>query len=150
MPKVWRKRTIALPITSRVVVAFAITYSVQSAFFFPAIADSAKDGCIHSPNSQVRITRAQIEQLLQIQPPAADTAIVGIVGNVAYCQLSNVPHISGIPLRRYAYPCAFDPETWLILEFQGSEYIGFDFDLGNSHLLMYVKNYIHELVRSVS
>jgi hypothetical protein len=44
-----------------------------------------------------------------------------------YCKLQNIQVRKDATAQREAYPLAFDPETWLVVLYEGEEYAGYSF-----------------------
>jgi len=44
-----------------------------------------------------------------------------------YCQLPTLEVRAGIAAERVAYPLAFDPQSWLVILYEGDEYAGYEF-----------------------
>ena len=44
-----------------------------------------------------------------------------------YCQLPGIEVRAGVISERAVYPLAFDPQTWLVVLYEGEEYAGYQF-----------------------
>jgi hypothetical protein len=92
---------------------------------------SAKDpnaACQGKVQSQSVISREQLSQLLMI--PERDRKVkVRRVLKAPYCILPSVEVRAGVKADREAYPLAFDPQTRLIVLYEGEEYAGYSFDV---------------------
>lgn len=72
------------------------------------------------------LSRDQLSKLLTIPERAAKTQVRQVVKE-PYCQLSDVEVRSNVSSRREAYPLEFDPQTWLVVMYEGDEYAGYSF-----------------------
>jgi hypothetical protein len=72
------------------------------------------------------LSREQLSRFLSV-PERSSKAQVRQVMKEPYCQLPPVDVRSGVSSRREAYPLAFDTQTWLIVLYEGDEYVGYTF-----------------------
>lgn len=72
------------------------------------------------------LSRDHLAKLLAVSERTAKTAIQQVVAE-PYCRLPSVSIRAGVVAEREVYPLAFDPDTWLIMLYEGDEYAGFDF-----------------------
>lgn len=85
-----------------------------------------KDSCAGQVNPQTALSREQLAQLLLI--PERDTkARVRDILKDPYCQLASLRVRSGVDAERDVYTLAFDPDTRLIVLYEGEEYAGYRF-----------------------
>jgi len=89
---------------------------------------SVKDSCQEVIQSKAALSRDQLSRLLTI-PERSDKAQVRQVMKDPYCKLSTLNLRSGEPSQREAYPLAFDPQTWVVVLYEGNEYVGYSFSL---------------------
>ncbi len=89
---------------------------------------SVKDTCQEVIQSKAALSRDQLSRLLTI-PERSDKAQVRQVMKDPYCKLSTLNLRSGEPSQREAYPLAFDPQTWVVVLYEGNEYVGYSFSL---------------------
>jgi hypothetical protein len=89
---------------------------------------SVKDSCQEVIQSKATLSRDQLSRLLTI-PERSDKAQVRQVMKDPYCKLSTLNLRSGEPSQREAYPLAFDPQTWVVVLYEGNEYVGYSFSL---------------------
>jgi hypothetical protein len=76
--------------------------------------------------SDARLSRDQLAKLLTI--PERDTKEnVRKVVSEPYCRLAPMEVRAGVKAEREIYPLAFDPNTQLILLYEGDEYAGYRF-----------------------
>jgi hypothetical protein len=85
-----------------------------------------KDVCQEVIQSKAILSREQLSQLLAI-PERSEKAQVRQVVKEPYCKLSTLQIRSGEPSQREAYPLAFDPQTWVVVLYEGDEYAGYSF-----------------------
>lgn len=82
--------------------------------------------CQGEVNPQIAISREQLAQLLLV--PERDTkARVRDILRDPYCQLPKLRVRAGVDAEREVYPLAFDPETRLVVLYEGNEYAGYRF-----------------------
>ncbi|HEY9620873.1 MAG TPA: hypothetical protein V6C78_10910 [Crinalium sp.] len=84
------------------------------------------ESCRGVINRQVAISREQLAKLLII-PERGSKASVRDILKEPYCQLSNLQVRAGVAAEREVYPLAFDPQTRLIVLYEGDEYAGYRF-----------------------
>lgn len=70
------------------------------------------------------LSRAQLTQLL-IVPERDSKQKVQAILKQPYCKLSDLQVRAGVVAERQVYPLAFDPQTWLIVLYEGEEYAGY-------------------------
>jgi hypothetical protein len=85
-----------------------------------------KDVCQEVIQSKAILSREQLSRLLAI-PERSEKAQIRQVVKEPYCKLSTLQIRSGEPSQREAYPLAFDPQTWLVILYEGDEYAGYSF-----------------------
>jgi hypothetical protein len=87
---------------------------------------SESEVCQGSVRSEVELSREQLAQLLTV--PERDTkARVRDILKEPYCQLPSLEVRAGVAAEREAYPLEFDPQTWLVILYEGDEYAGYRF-----------------------
>jgi hypothetical protein len=72
------------------------------------------------------ITREQLAKLLTI-PERQQRAKVQAIAKQPYCKMSNLSIRAGATTEREAYPLASDPQTWLVVAYEGGTYVGYGF-----------------------
>lgn len=72
------------------------------------------------------LSRDQLAQLLTLPERSPSNQVRERVAQ-PYCQLADLEVRAEVMAQREAYPLAFDPQTWLILLFEGEEYAGYAF-----------------------
>lgn len=92
----------------------------------PAMAGRAEP-CIQMRRTSARISRRQLEIVMQLRRGALWEEVVQVIGT-PYCQLDPTTDAP----RRDAYPLAFDPSTWLVLEYDRAvTFQHYDFTFNN-------------------
>lgn len=86
----------------------------------------AKEICQAVVEPQAVLSRDELAQLLAV-PEGAKRDQVQQVANAPYCRLPEVEVRAGTMSQREAYPLAFDPQTWLIVLYEGDSYAGYSF-----------------------
>ncbi len=74
----------------------------------------------------VVLSREQLAQVLTIPERDSREKVQDVLAT-PYCQLPNLKIRAGIAAERVAYPLAFDPQTWLVILYEGDEYAGYQF-----------------------
>ncbi|MBT9311547.1 hypothetical protein [Leptothoe kymatousa] len=83
---------------------------------------TASTPCQTMVNKEQRLSRDQLNQFLSL---AQGTEQATVHGNIAapYCVLSPAEQ----PKQQQAYPLAFDPNTWFVVNYDQGKYTDFDF-----------------------
>jgi hypothetical protein len=87
---------------------------------------SPRQVCQGETQSEVVVSREQLAHLLLV-PERDSKAKVEQILNQPYCQLPGLEVRAGVVSERVAYPLAFDPQTWLVILYEGDEYAGYEF-----------------------
>lgn len=90
---------------------------------------SARDrheGCQAKANVQVTLSREQLAQVLTVPERDRKDRVQQIVGE-PFCQLPDLQVRAGVAAQRQVYPLAFDPQTRLVILYEGDEYAGYRF-----------------------
>jgi hypothetical protein len=82
--------------------------------------------CIKQENPKAVISRDQLKALLDTGAEAARAQVRELL-KAPYCVLSPGQTEAGQPADREAYPLEFDPQTWLVVLYEGDRYAGYDF-----------------------
>jgi hypothetical protein len=82
--------------------------------------------CQSSVKSEVVLSRVQVAQLLTV-PERDPKSRVRDILKEPYCQLPSLEVRAGVAAEREAYPLEFDPQTWLVILYEGDEYAGYQF-----------------------
>jgi hypothetical protein len=89
-------------------------------------AKAPKDTCKQVIQPQRVLSREQLSNLLTVSERDHKNRVKAIVKE-PYCKLPNLDIGRGRSAQRDAYPLAFDPQTWLIVLYEGDEYAGYSF-----------------------
>jgi hypothetical protein len=81
--------------------------------------------CQGPTNPSGIVSRQQLAQLLTL-PTATSKQELQALLNLPYCQLA-MPAAEPLSNLSYAYPLEFDPQTWLIITYEGDRYSKYDF-----------------------
>jgi hypothetical protein len=71
-------------------------------------------------------SREQLAQLLTV-PERDVRAKVQAIVKQPYCKMPNLSIRAGTITERVAYPLASDPQTWLVVAYEGGTYVGYGF-----------------------
>lgn len=82
--------------------------------------------CQEIVQPKAKVSREQLAQLLTVPERGARPKVQGIVKE-PYCRMSNVTIRAGATTERVAYPLATDPQTWLVILYEGETYVGYGF-----------------------
>jgi hypothetical protein len=83
------------------------------------------DNCQQLIQPQAVLSRDRLSQLLTLPEQATQEKVRQVIQQ-PYCQLSPQSG-QGNAAKREAYPLAFDPQTWLIVTYEGDAYTGYSF-----------------------
>jgi hypothetical protein len=82
------------------------------------------EACQRVVQSQAKLSRSQLARLLTIPEGDRKQKVREILKD-PYCELSNLQIRAGAPAQREAYPMEFDPQTWLVILYEGDQYAGY-------------------------
>ena len=82
--------------------------------------------CQEIVQSKATLSREQLAQLLTIPERDRKSKVQGIL-KTPYCKLPKLEVRAGVSAEREAYPLEFDPQTWLVILYEGDEYAGYRF-----------------------
>ncbi len=68
------------------------------------------------------MSRDQLAQLLAV-PERGDRTKVQSIVKQPYCRMANLSIRAGTVTERVAYPLDFDPQTWLVILYEGKSYV---------------------------
>lgn len=103
-----------------------LSFGMGLGFRYQAEAAASKELCQEEVAAKVVLSRTQLGQLLTVPERAKRQAVQAIVQE-PYCTMPEIEVRSGVKAEREAYPLAFDPNTWLVLLYEGDEYAGYGF-----------------------
>ena len=82
------------------------------------------ENCAGAVNAQATISRDQLATFLTISERRPKAEVQDVL-QTPYCQLSGLEVRAGVSAERAVYQLAFDPQTWLVVLFEGNEYAGY-------------------------
>ncbi|MBW4488237.1 MAG: hypothetical protein KME12_10660 [Trichocoleus desertorum ATA4-8-CV12] len=82
--------------------------------------------CQEIVQSKSTLSREQLAKLLTIPERDRKSKVQGIL-KAPYCKLPKLEVRAGVKAEREAYPLEFDPQTWLVILYEGDEYAGYRF-----------------------
>ncbi len=88
--------------------------------------DAPKSVCQQVIQSRSVLSRDELTKLLNV-PERSNKSTVRAIVSEPYCTLGSIEVRAGATADREAYPLAFDPQTWLVVLYEGEEYAGYDF-----------------------
>lgn len=94
----------------------------QSVPTMPLGQSRTEDTCQTILNNDQRLSREQLTQFLSLAQGTAQNMVHGTIAP-PYCALSK----SQQPKQQEAYPLAFDPDTWFVVNYDQGNYAGYDF-----------------------
>lgn len=89
---------------------------------------TAEESCQTVVQSQTKLSRQALAQLLTVPEGDRKQKVRGIVKE-PYCKLADLQIRAGATAQREAYPLDFDPQTWVIILYEGEQYAGYRFNL---------------------
>ncbi len=102
--------------------AFVIVPPRHRAGFSEAVADV----CQQVVQTNAVLSREQLSQLLSVDLQANRDTVRQVIDQ-PYCVLNSGETPTGLPVEREAYPLAFDPQTWVVVQYEADSYVGYDF-----------------------
>ncbi|HEY9876921.1 MAG TPA: hypothetical protein V6D29_00635 [Leptolyngbyaceae cyanobacterium] len=84
------------------------------------------NACQQQVQPQSMLSRNELTKLLSV-PERSSREAVRQVTPEPFCTMASVEVQEGIWAEREAYPLEFDPQTWLVVLYEGNEYAGYDF-----------------------
>ncbi|MBD0334393.1 MAG: hypothetical protein ICV62_02790 [Cyanobacteria bacterium Co-bin13] len=89
-------------------------------------APAKADVCQQEVQAQSVLSRTELTELLSVPERSAKEAVRQVIAE-PFCLMSPVEVREGAAAEREAYPLEFDPQTWLVILYEGNEYAGYDF-----------------------
>lgn len=86
------------------------------------------ENCAGPVNSNATISREQLATFLTVSERGSKATVQDIL-RIPYCELPGLEVRAGIPAERSVYRLAFDPQTWLVVLYEGDEYAGYQFQV---------------------
>ncbi|NER32573.1 MAG: hypothetical protein F6J93_00580 [Oscillatoria sp. SIO1A7] len=75
---------------------------------------------------KAELSGEQLAKLLTVPEPSARSKVQEVVKQ-PYCRLPSLSVRAGAITERDAYPLAFDTQTWLVILYEGENYVGYGF-----------------------
>jgi hypothetical protein len=82
--------------------------------------------CQEIVQPKATVSREQLAQLLTV-PERGDRIKVQSIVKQPYCRMPNLSIRAGTMTERAAYPLASDPQTWIVILYEGRTYVGYGF-----------------------
>lgn len=89
-------------------------------------ANRRPENCAGEINADATVSRDQLATFLTVSERGSKATVQDIL-QIPYCELSNIEIRAGVPAERAVYRLAFDPQTWLVVLYEGDEYAGYQF-----------------------
>lgn len=114
-----------------VLVGFALTVDVRRVSWNSFAGNSLKSSrpvetCQGEIHGDVVLSRENLATFLTVSERDPKSRVREILPQ-SYCQLPTIEVRAGVVSEREIYPLAFDPQTWLIILYEGEEYAGYQF-----------------------
>ncbi|MBE9031068.1 hypothetical protein IQ266_15140 [filamentous cyanobacterium LEGE 11480] len=90
------------------------------------IKPAGAERCDKVIQSKTRLSRQALGKVLTV-PEGKSRAQIRAIAKQPYCTLPPLTVRVGETTEREAYPLAFEPDTWLVVIYEGNNYAGFDF-----------------------
>lgn len=90
------------------------------------VQESSPFTCVKLEQTQSLVSRDQLKTLLETDLQAPKATVQELLKQ-PYCVMSPGKTEAGQPADREAYPLEFDPQTWLVVLYEGDRYAGYDF-----------------------
>jgi hypothetical protein len=92
----------------------------------PSLGRKKAEVCQQILQSQAKLSKQQLAKLLTV-PEGDSKNKIRQIAKEPYCQLSSLQIRTGAPAEREVYPLAFDPQTQLVILYEGEQYAGYRF-----------------------
>jgi hypothetical protein len=89
---------------------------------------SSGEPCQEVVQSQAKLSRQQLARLLTVPEGDKKQKVQEILKD-PYCKLADLQVRAGATARREAYPLEFEPQTWLVILYEGEQYAGYRFNI---------------------
>jgi hypothetical protein len=90
------------------------------------VQESSPFTCVKIEQTQALVSRDRLKALLEIDLQAPKATVQELLKE-PYCVISAGKTEAGQHADREAYPLEFDPQTWLVVLYEGDRYAGYDF-----------------------
>jgi hypothetical protein len=82
--------------------------------------------CQEIVQPKAAVSREQLAKLLTV-PERGDRSKVQNIVKEPYCRMPSLSIRAGATTERDAYPLASDPQTWIVILYEGKTYVGYGF-----------------------
>lgn len=82
--------------------------------------------CQEIVQPKATVSREQLAKLLTV-PERGDRSQVQNIVKQPYCRMPSLSIRAGTMTERDAYPLASDPQTWIVILYEGKTYVGYGF-----------------------
>ncbi|PSB34684.1 hypothetical protein [Stenomitos frigidus] len=89
---------------------------------------SSGEPCQEVVQSQAKLSRQQLARLLTVPEGGKKQKVQEILKD-PYCKLADLQVRVGATAQREAYPLEFEPQTWLVILYEGEQYAGYRFNI---------------------
>ncbi|XGV96940.1 MAG: hypothetical protein ACAF41_29980 [Leptolyngbya sp. BL-A-14] len=89
---------------------------------------SSGEPCQEVVQSQAKLSRQQLARLLTVPEGDKKQKVQEILKD-PYCKLADLQVRAGATAQREAYPLEFEPQTWLVILYEGDQYAGYRFNV---------------------
>ena len=110
-----------------VLLAIGLVLDLQRLPFFMSKKNS-EEVCQQIGRSQAKLSRAQLAKFLVV-PEGDQKQKVRDILKEPYCNLAGLQIRAGATAQREAYLLDFDPQTWLVVLYEGDQYAGYRFSI---------------------
>ncbi len=120
----WLKRE-SLLLGGALLAVFGLTLT-QSEIEQPSLGLDPSQFCQQIVQPKAVVSREQLAQLLTV-PERGDRAKVQTIVKEPYCRMPSLSIRAGVTTERVAYPLTSDPQTWIVILYEGKTYVGYGF-----------------------
>lgn len=103
-------------------------HSLPSLFSKNFSKKNSGEPCQEVVQSQAKLSRQQLARLLTVPEGDKKQKVQDILKD-PYCKLADLQVRAGATARRDAYPLEFEPQTWLVILYEGDQYAGYRFNI---------------------
>lgn len=88
----------------------------------------SNETCTQVVQPQASLSRQQLAKLLTV-PEGQNKTRIRAIAKEPYCKLDSLEIRAGATSEREAYRLDFDPQTWLVVLYEGEQYAGYRFSI---------------------
>ena len=92
----------------------------------PSLGPDPTQFCQKIVQPRAALSRQQLTQLMTVPERGKRSQVENILKD-PYCGMHSLSIRAGAMTERDAYPLAFDPQTWLVVLYEGETYVGYGF-----------------------